>query len=220
MITIGGTNITKAYLGSTELKNIAIGDKLLLSSGPQVPVPIEYLESTGTQYIDTGYCPNAQTVVNFRCSTTMNNKRVCGVRDSNAKNNFECIAYGGSLGFIFRVQTSSNITFPAQSDTIYDIMMSLTTITVNDTTKTSTRSSLSESFPLVLFAGYLADQSTKVSNFSNTKMYSFSISENNVLKKDFIPVRVGRTGYLYDRVSDQLYGNSGTGNFVLGNDIT
>lgn len=39
MIAIGGTKITKAYLGSTELVNIAIGDELLLSSEP-----IEYLE--------------------------------------------------------------------------------------------------------------------------------------------------------------------------------
>jgi len=31
MIAIGNTKITKAYLGSTELKNIAIGDELLLS---------------------------------------------------------------------------------------------------------------------------------------------------------------------------------------------
>lgn len=34
MISIGNTNITKAYLGSTELKNIAIGDELLLSNEP------------------------------------------------------------------------------------------------------------------------------------------------------------------------------------------
>lgn len=32
MIAIGGTNIVKAYLGSTELANIAIGDELLLGS--------------------------------------------------------------------------------------------------------------------------------------------------------------------------------------------
>lgn len=31
MIAIGGTKITKAYLGQTELKNVAIGDELLLS---------------------------------------------------------------------------------------------------------------------------------------------------------------------------------------------
>ena len=34
MIAIGGTNIVKAYLGQTELANIAIGDELLLGSEP------------------------------------------------------------------------------------------------------------------------------------------------------------------------------------------
>ena len=36
---------------------------------------------------------------------------------------------------------------------------------------------------------------------------------------DFIPVRVGTVGYLYDRVSGKLFGNAGTGDFVLGPDI-
>lgn len=38
MIALGGTNIVKAYLGSTELANIAIGDELLLSSEPEVVI--------------------------------------------------------------------------------------------------------------------------------------------------------------------------------------
>ena len=33
-----------------------------------------------------------------------------------------------------------------------------------------------------------------------------------------IPVRVGQVGYMYDRVSGQLFGNQGTGNFILGED--
>ena len=37
--------------------------------------------------------------------------------------------------------------------------------------------------------------------------------------RDFIPVRVGQTGYLYDRVSGQLFGNLGSGDFILGPDI-
>ena len=44
MIAIGNTNITKAYLGSTELKNIAIGDELLLSSEP-----LPYLKFTALE---------------------------------------------------------------------------------------------------------------------------------------------------------------------------
>jgi len=37
---------------------------------------------------------------------------------------------------------------------------------------------------------------------------------------DFIPVRKEGVGYMYDKVSRQLFGNSGTGNFILGNDKT
>lgn len=44
MIAIGGTKITKAYLGQTELKNIAIGDELLLSSEP-----LPYLKFTALE---------------------------------------------------------------------------------------------------------------------------------------------------------------------------
>lgn len=34
----------------------------------------------------------------------------------------------------------------------------------------------------------------------------------------FIPVRVGITGYMYDKVSGQLFGNAGTGSFIIGPD--
>ena len=35
---------------------------------------------------------------------------------------------------------------------------------------------------------------------------------------DLIPVRVGQTGYMYDRISGSFYGNAGTGSFTLGPD--
>jgi hypothetical protein len=45
-----------------------------------------------------------------------------------------------------------------------------------------------------------------------------SISLNNSKIADFIPVRVGQVGYMYDKVSGTLFGNAGTGNFILGPD--
>lgn len=55
---------------------------------------------------------------------------------------------------------------------------------------------------------------------SSAKLYSCQIHDaNNNVLADFIPVRKGIVGYLYDRISKILFGNSGTGNFVLGNDI-
>jgi hypothetical protein len=52
------------------------------------------------------------------------------------------------------------------------------------------------------------------------KCFAFQLWDaNSVLIRDIIPVRVGNVGYMYDNVSGQLFGNAGTGNFILGNDI-
>ena len=44
------------------------------------------------------------------------------------------------------------------------------------------------------------------------------IGDNPV--RDFIPVRKDGVGYMYDKISGQLFGNSGTGAFVIGPDKT
>ena len=36
---------------------------------------------------------------------------------------------------------------------------------------------------------------------------------------DMIPVRVGQKGYMYDKISGELFGNAGTGDFILGPDV-
>ena len=50
-----------------------------------------------------------------------------------------------------------------------------------------------------------------------------SIEKGSILVRDFIPVRVGSganaVGYMYDRVTRKLFGNAGTGAFVLGPDV-
>ena len=51
-------------------------------------------------------------------------------------------------------------------------------------------------------------------------MKETAIYINNTKIIDFIPVRVGQVGYMYDKISNTLFGNSGTGNFVIGPDKT
>lgn len=52
----------------------------------------------------------------------------------------------------------------------------------------------------------------------NLRIYSLKFSKGEVLLRDYIPVRVGQIGYLYDKVSGRLFGNKGTGEFILGPD--
>jgi hypothetical protein len=49
-------------------------------------------------------------------------------------------------------------------------------------------------------------------------LYRVVFYEYQTIVKDFIPVRVGNIGYMFDKVSGKLFGNAGTGNFILGPD--
>ena len=52
----------------------------------------------------------------------------------------------------------------------------------------------------------------------NVRIASAKMYDGTVLIRDFIPVRKGHVGYMYDKVSKRLFGNSGTGSFILGPD--
>ena len=54
---------------------------------------------------------------------------------------------------------------------------------------------------------------------AGVRIYSLKVYSGTVLVRDLIPVRVGTVGYLYDRVSGKLFGNAGTGDFVVGPDV-
>ena len=53
----------------------------------------------------------------------------------------------------------------------------------------------------------------------NARIYSVRVYEDGELMLDLIPVRVGKEGFMYDKVSSKLYGNSGDGMFIIGPDI-
>lgn len=53
---------------------------------------------------------------------------------------------------------------------------------------------------------------------STGRLFGVKIHDNSI-SADLIPVRVGTTGYMYDKISGQLLGNAGTGEFILGPDI-
>lgn len=58
-----------------------------------------------------------------------------------------------------------------------------------------------------------------VVNPSANRLYGAMFEKEGEIIRNFIPVRKGDVGYMYDLVSGQLFGNSGTGDFILGPDI-
>ena len=57
-------------------------------------------------------------------------------------------------------------------------------------------------------------------NANGTRCHSVMLEKSGVVVIDAIPVRVGSVGYMFDRVSGQLFGNAGTGDFIIGPDKT
>lgn len=55
--------------------------------------------------------------------------------------------------------------------------------------------------------------------YAGTRFHAIQFIFDDTIVRDFIPVRVGKVGYMYDRVSGQLFGNQGTGAFIVGPDI-
>lgn len=53
----------------------------------------------------------------------------------------------------------------------------------------------------------------------HARIYSFKWIKAGTPLLDLIPVRVGDEGFMYDKVSGRLLGNSGSGKFIIGPDI-
>ena len=56
-------------------------------------------------------------------------------------------------------------------------------------------------------------------NAGACRIYRFQHKQSNVMMTDMIPVRIGTTGYMFNRATGKLHSNLGTGNFILGPDI-
>ena len=180
---------------------------------------VEYLESTGTQWIDSKYFPNTYSVIDARVrflnssqgylfGSNYNN----GNADSFYFQLFNNIvwagagkAYGSNLGNI-RIY----------NDVVYDITFKGVGYNkVGNTIKQSSSGGVQSTYPMyILSRNNLSSMSAQ-----QFRLYSFQIQENESITLDLIPVRVGQEGYMYDKVSRQLFGNSGTGNFIIGNDV-
>lgn len=193
-----------------------IGARTGAWSGKALPydAEVEYLESTGTQYIDTGYS-------NSQCP-------YFSLDVQPLKTNVDSGMFGAYTSGYTVQQYLGRWRWFNGGWTLTDIPVDITrttNITKNangwfvDGEITKTSSGLIGNLSLVLFG--INNNGVKRGDKYPTRVNRLSLfDKNSSLVADFIPVRVGDVGYMYDRVSGQLFGNSGTGAFVIGPDKT
>lgn len=187
---------------------------------------IEYLESTGTSFIDLGvqfelpitidaniYLPYYNYgISSVLCGGSLNGTRfwVCSFTP-NYPNYVNCALVNNSI---------STLTVPKEEffNLNVDFQNGKQLLKINGTVYVNKTNTTSVNPPTTTVKLLIA-------SFTNTQFpplrarlgkFNITIGATNF---ELIPVRVGQVGYMYDKVSGQLFGNSGTGDFILGNDV-
>lgn len=188
---------------------------------------VEYLQSTGTQYIDTGYILNTRSklvldVMWTAITNTTETAQQIGVVKWNDSGNYRTI-FAQQMGTIAAFCADANPEFSSSTYDVYTYTADLPNKKCSISRSSSSRSanintSLSGTFTKSFYI-FAINNGGVAEHYCRCKIYSFKAYDNGSLVLDLVPVRKGDVGYMYDRVSGQLFGNQGTGGFILGNDI-
>ena len=175
---------------------------------------VEYLESTGTQWIDTGIYVNSSTKIEIKGKQVAKSIAFFGVSGALVFFNVEGPIAATFLGQTTYIQNKSIV------GTIATIVMSKDggaylngTRLVNPFNSTTLTSS---NYPITLFTR-INNNSGIENNMIGGTIYYCKIWDNGILVRDFIPA-LDSTGVpcLFDTVTQQFFYNSGTGNFTAG----
>jgi len=184
---------------------------------------VDYIESSGTQYIDTGiqtsnYIKIEAEVVNtfgLQASSTYSGS-LLGGRISSTDSNFSYTA-GASNDYIGNGTSILTIDKNSNSD-LLKITYSNSSINIKCSNYIYTNNNLVSNVTtrknIYIFAMNNNDVAT---NNGTYKLYKFKIYDNNILVRNFIPCynSLNVVG-LYDLVSNTFFTNQGTGVFTYG----
>lgn len=173
---------------------------------------LNYLESTGTQYIDTGITINTSTdevELVFQNMGTQVYKWFFGEHDNNAR-----FGLGTGDGTNKRNVAYGNQTYKVIDEKIYDAFHTFKADSQGvfiDNEKVANFQSFSSTSTLYLFNLNLSG-----GNYvGNAKISSYKHKRNGALIADLIPVLdLNGVPCMYDKISKRLYHNDGTGEFL------
>lgn len=173
---------------------------------------LEYIESTGTQYIDTGVFPSNNLKINIKaCYTNSNSSYMLG--SDNAYNAGIHIRldskyigiFGGSImntGVVSQVNVPVTITL--QNNKIYVDGQQKGSGSPQDVSKYSKSS-------IYVFCTHRGGEAKYNASM---RLYELQMYNGDTLIRDFIPILdENDVAYLYDKVEKKFYYNSGTGTF-------
>ena len=177
---------------------------------------LEYIQSSGTQYVDTGFKPNNNTRVLIDVQYTAapsTNAVLFGARTSATSKNYALMyTSGGMLRSDYNAEYTQEWEGPETSRVVIDKNKEATTI--YGTSQSYTNATFQCDYNLYLLCLNNAGESRW---FSSAKIYSCQIYDNDTLIRDYYPCVDGAgTACLYDAVTMDYCYNAGSGSFAKG----
>lgn len=222
-----GLDRTQSGGGQTPVALAApmVAPAAMLSDGPTLPsgyTQLEYIESTGTQFIDTGV--NASDTVEFTLDADVSDSNASGnhhiLSGSDNSNMIILRVKSGGSGYAARRGSAALTDIPLTGDVFGRHTFSLAsgTFSIDDGDGVSVSSStFSVDVSMALFGMANNGGATQLSEM---KVYSLVMHESGEKVRDFVPVRRNSDSEvgLFDTVYQQFYANGGDGQFVAGPD--
>ena len=189
-----------------------------------------YLESSGTQYIDTGV--PFESDVGFMVDgeiASLNDSWGCvaGSSDSNWEwytevwynkyDNTRCNVCAESFSGDDYTEATvlSNGIFTAYMNFMNDGKNRV----ISESNDTTNQPTVIPPEPVNIGIFGAGSQTGGIDLEGNIRIRKFQITKGQTIIRDFIPFRIGDVGYLYDKITNTPYGNIGTGEFILGPEI-
>ena len=191
-------------------------------AGPILPdgyTQLEYIQSSGTQYIDTRFIPTSNTKISidFQVLSVVADDTIIGTINPNCVIGYNTTEiYAG-----FKLGTGTSIAIATTVTSRHTAELSNGVFKVDAQQKSFDQvTGFSQTLTALIFASHYTGISDGAYGKCAAKVYSAKIYESGVLVRDFIPCKnpSGVIG-LYDTVNSQFYQNAGAGTFIAGPEI-
>lgn len=186
---------------------------------PEGYTQLEYIQSSGAQYVNSGFNPKSTSHVVMDFEFTKNSVAAPFMSRDLQKNSnmFGVFNINGRLRADFgaeRKEFSTGLSPLIRA--IYDRNKNVCKIGAE--TIANTAASFSTQIPLFLLA---SSDNGNADYFTHGKCYSCQFYDNGNLIRDYIPCKnAGGAVGLYDLIGQKFYGNAGSGSFAAGPVVT
>lgn len=184
---------------------------------------LQYIKSTGAQYINTKYVPTGKCGISMSITPTSYASNACffcsrdlaGSTDSKSYTAFYIASGAYRFDYYGKSMMSDEINAVGTNMEVYSGMGACVFGAIN--VAASSQSTTASTMPWILLASGTTASLTNIGNYMSALLYSCKIYDNGTLVRDFVPcTNSSNVAGLYDMVDGVFYASNTSTEFVAG----